>query len=209
MSSPEFKSASPSESGVCPACGAGLTRLPTVDGNGFVLVCNECDFQELVSGDPEPTQKEPNSPSEKDAGRFRRLLAENRPPDPSEPWPEELLEDLPPEAREALEGQTSSPDAGSPAGDVPGHLKRTLMDYGFAVDEDARGLRLRSAGGLRRPGTGDLSATDVVRLASELGGAPPPPEERRTCPSCKAIVSRSAVRCSWCDAELPPLDPEN
>lgn len=180
-----------------------------VDGSGYVQICDNCDYQRKVETAATPPAGDSTPAKGENPQRFRRLIAEGEQPAQPDEWPEELLEDLPPEARQALKGRPPSSSTSPAADEVPGHVKRTLMDYGFAVDEDARGLRLRSPGGLRRPGTGDLSATDVVRLASQLGGAPPPPEERRTCPSCQAVVPKTAARCSWCDAELPPLDPES
>jgi len=209
VSSPDNSQSPKSPSGACPVCGGTLSRLPIVDGSGYLQICDDCDYQHKIEATEEPPVQDHSPAMGEDPQRFRRLLAESERPLQPDEWPEELLEDLPPEARQALKGHPPSTDASPPTDEVPGHVKRTLMDYGFAVDEDSRGLRLRSAGGLRRPRTGDLSATDVVHLASELGGAPPPPEERRTCPSCRAVVPRTAVRCSWCDADLPPLDPES
>ncbi len=191
----------------CPECGARLNRLPTVDASGYLLVCSQCDYQRL---DETLTAAEPTpQPPEEAAGesRFRRLVSSGTQPLSPDGWPDELLESLPPEARSTLTKKAPESNSRPPAGEVPSHVKRTLMDYGFAVDEDARGLRLRSPGGRRRPGTGDLSASDVVRLASTLGGAPPPPEERRECPKCKAVVARSAPRCPWCGAPLLPDKP--
>jgi len=211
VSSPTNNQATPSEPSVCPDCGGRLSRLPTVGGDGYLWICDRCDYQQLVQREPDPAiedLEDPAPPSDEDSQRFRRLLAGSDEPVRPDGWPQYLLDDLPPDARQALERRPLSADAAPPTEDIPGHVKRTLMDYGFAVDEDARGLRLRFPGGLRRPGTGDLSATDVVRLASQLGGAPPP-EERRTCPACQAVLPRTAERCSWCDTDLPPLDPGN
>jgi hypothetical protein len=198
-----------SKTNACPECGGRLSRLPTVDGDGYLLVCDRCDYQRVLQRPPEPQPESDQSARSDDTARFRRLLAEGEATERDEDWPDELLEDLPPEARQALETKRDAPEPSPRDEGVPDRVTRTLMDYGFAVDEDARGLRLRSAGGLRRPGTGDLSAHDVVRLASELGGAPPPPEERRACPKCKAMVPRTATRCQWCDAELSPEEDDS
>jgi hypothetical protein len=37
----------------------------------------------------------------------------------------------------------------------------------------------------------------------ELAGGPLSPEERRNCPKCGAVVSRSEGRCPWCSEPLP------
>jgi hypothetical protein len=47
--------------------------------------------------------------------------------------------------------------------------------------------------------SGSLNPEDIIRLA----GGPLPEEERRKCPRCGAIVSRSENRCPWCSAQLP------
>jgi RNA polymerase subunit RPABC4/transcription elongation factor Spt4 len=46
--------------------------------------------------------------------------------------------------------------------------------------------------------SGSLNPEDIIRLA----GGPLPEEERRKCPRCGAIVSRSENRCPWCSAQL-------
>lgn len=209
MSSPGSNPSAESPPGVCPVCGSALSRLPMVNGSGYLEICSKCDYQHKIETAGPPPVENPSPATTEDSQRFRRLLAEGEQPVGPDEWPDELLEDLPPEARRALKGKPPSTDTSPPTDEIPDHVKRTLMDYGFAIDEDSRGLRLSSPGGLRRPGTGDLSATDVVRLASQLGGAPPPPKERRTCPSCQAVLPRTATRCSWCDADLPPLDTES
>jgi hypothetical protein len=48
------------------------------------------------------------------------------------------------------------------------------------------------------PQSGSLNPEDIIRLA----GGPLPEEERRKCPRCGAIVSRSENRCPWCSAQL-------
>jgi hypothetical protein len=84
---------------------------------------------------------------------------------------------------------------------------RSFVDQGIVIDEDAHGLRLT---GLpvrgRGKGTGQLSATDIVRLAADLGGGVLPADQRRQCPHCDAVVPRQAVRCEWCGKSLesPP-----
>lgn len=46
--------------------------------------------------------------------------------------------------------------------------------------------------------TGRLGPGEIIRLA----GGPLSPEERRKCPGCGAIVSRSETRCPWCSEYL-------
>ncbi len=45
---------------------------------------------------------------------------------------------------------------------------------------------------------GSLHPEDIIRLA----GGPLPEEQRRKCPKCRAVVSRSESRCPWCSALL-------
>ena len=84
---------------------------------------------------------------------------------------------------------------------------RSFVDQGIIIDEDAHGLRLT---GLpvrgRGKTTGQLSATDIVRLAADLDGGVLPADQRRHCPHCDAVVPRQASRCEWCAKSLdsPP-----
>ncbi len=47
--------------------------------------------------------------------------------------------------------------------------------------------------------TGRLGPGDIIRLA----GGPLSPQERRNCPECGAVVSRTEAKCPWCSAPLP------
>jgi len=77
------------------------------------------------------------------------------------------------------------------------------VDQGIIVEEDARGLRLTGKP-VRGRGkqTGQLSATDIVRLAADLDGGVLPPEQRRHCHHCDAVVPLQATRCEWCGKSL-------
>lgn len=54
----------------------------------------------------------------------------------------------------------------------------------------------------RGKATGQLSATDIVRLAAELDGGVLPADQRRHCPHCDAVVAPQAGRCEWCGKSL-------
>jgi len=84
---------------------------------------------------------------------------------------------------------------------------RALLDQGIVVEEDAHGLRLSGMPVLGRgKGTGQLSASDIVRLAADLDGGVLPADQRRHCPHCDAVVPPRASRCEWCGKSLdaPP-----
>ncbi len=49
------------------------------------------------------------------------------------------------------------------------------------------------------PNTEGLTPEEIIKLA----GGPLPAEERRRCPKCDAVVSRSESKCPWCSAPLP------
>ena len=82
---------------------------------------------------------------------------------------------------------------------------RSLLDQGIIVDEDIHGLRLtgKPVSG-RGKGTGQLSASDIVRLAADLDGGVLPADQRRHCPHCDAVVPPRASRCEWCGKSLAP-----
>jgi len=126
----------------------------------------------------DPAQSEPS----KDVARS---------PGPAEPGP-------------AAAGHGSGPAGRRPLSD---EKIRSFVDQGIIIDEDAHGLHLT---GLpvrgRGKGTGQLSATDIVRLAADLDGGVLRADQRRQCPHCDAVVPRQASRCEWCGKTLdsPP-----
>jgi hypothetical protein len=44
-----------------------------------------------------------------------------------------------------------------------------------------------------------LTPDEILKLA----GGPLPEEERKKCPACGAVVSRTETRCAWCSSPLP------
>jgi len=52
------------------------------------------------------------------------------------------------------------------------------------------------------PRSGHLSPGEIL----ELAGGPLAPEQRRQCPACLAVVSRTERKCPWCSAPLPAVD---
>ena len=75
-------------------------------------------------------------------------------------------------------------------------LDRLLGRRKTRAAEDELGTDL--APGEEASKAGSLHPEDIIRLA----GGPIPEEERRECPRCKAVVSRSESRCPWCSALL-------
>ena len=49
---------------------------------------------------------------------------------------------------------------------------------------------------------GSLSTREMI----EIAGAPLAPEERRSCPHCSAVVSRTENKCPWCSFDLSQSD---
>lgn len=199
--------------GRCPKCGEPLRRWPTIDGDGHVVACTSCDFERVVGGEsatgekPEQStegKKEPPSAKaeasdDKTAARFRELISAGSDPSQGE-WPDSLLADLPEEARELLSKKRQSPPGKRGDGTFRSDLERRLKEHGYYLAEDGRGARLTGEG--PRPGTGDLSPLDVVRLAADLEGGVPSPDERTKCPKCDAVVATNESRCPWCGHEM-------
>lgn len=63
------------------------------------------------------------------------------------------------------------------------------------------------AGDLVTNSFGAVSATGAItpELILSLAGGPLAPEQRRDCPACGAVVSRTEERCPWCSAPLPDV----
>lgn len=75
-------------------------------------------------------------------------------------------------------------------------LDRLLGRRGTRAAEDELETDLDRGEEVSRAGS--LHPEDIIRLA----GGPLPEEERRKCPRCRAVVSRSESRCPWCSALL-------
>ena len=184
----------------CPQCGQSLDRWPTLEPGGFLLICTECGFEQSQLPSADSDQENPDQTEPSDHQKLQLLLQEN---DPNE-WPEELLEALPPEARaklaEKVEKSTSN---------VPPVMEKRLRGYGYLLADDGQGARLTGEG--PKPGTGDLSPMDIVRLAAELEGGLPAEAERKACPNCQAVRPPGSQHCQWCGQHLagPPDPPQN
>jgi hypothetical protein len=82
-------------------------------------------------------------------------------------------------------------------------MRRSLLDMGYVLESDGRGLRLTQIA-IARTRSSDLSPTDIVRLAAEMDDGLLPPEERIRCPRCDAVIGAQDSRCQWCSEPLQP-----
>jgi hypothetical protein len=171
-----------------------MEARPSLDGAGWVALCPNCPNAPLVpmKGAPQP------DPLERDqaTARFKKLTRPFAGPQAGS-WPSALLEDLPEQARHLLMRRPPAPGVQGTA-QLREEMARALRDQGYVLSEDARGLRLTGSPVNRGPGTGQLSVSDVIRMASELGGGAVPGEKRGRCPKCDAVVNRELERCPWC-----------
>jgi len=213
---------------ICPACGGPMQVWPTLDGNGYLAVCPTCPaappkpvapdkpaitsqpaVQSPSTPDPSPaavpsaSAVEPNPLDRPPQPRPKDLLAHGSDMPPAGPWPESLLEDLPDEARRLLAGENPAPPNAAPKA-MPEEYASPLRDQGFVISQDAHGVRLGGTANLRSSGTGGLKSHEIVRLAADLDGGIVPPEDRVRCPKCDAVMPKTASRCQWCGAPLPP-----
>lgn len=180
----------------CPSCGRTMQMRPRPKGAAS-LVCPHCGYEEGVSAPPGKGQAEDDPVT-----RFRRLLADGPSGASANSLPSEFLEDLPEEVQAALKAKAGSqPSVGSAKDDIT----RSLRHEGYAVDQDAHGLRLSTVSGGTPKGPG-LSSYDIVRLAADLGGGIVPAEKRIYCAKCKAAVPAGAAKCQWCGepVQSPP-----
>jgi ssDNA-binding Zn-finger/Zn-ribbon topoisomerase 1 len=182
----------------CPLCGGPMEARPSLDGSGWVALCPNCPNAPLV---PMKAAPQPD-PLERDhaTARFKKLTQPFAEPQAGA-WPSALLEDLPAEARHLLQRRPPSPGVQGTA-QLREDMASALRDQGYVLSEDARGLRLSGSPVNRGPGTGRLSVSDVIRMASELGGGAVPAEKRGRCPKCDAVVNLELERCPWCGQVL-------
>ncbi|MFP3853318.1 MAG: hypothetical protein ACLFWD_03380 [Anaerolineales bacterium] len=181
----------------CPQCGETLNRWPTLETSGYLSVCPSCGFERV--DEPAPAD-EPKPPEAKWAQtrRLRDLVSDEN---SSAAWPEELLEDLPAEARELLQTKQNPQKA------LPNDMEKRHRSPGYSLAEDSSGARLTGQG--PKPGTGDLTPHDVIQLAAEMESGLPSGDERRQCPSCQAVLPPGQERCQWCGHTLPGSDPQD
>jgi len=193
MSTPRYQPGVP----FCPLCGGPMEARPSLDGSGWVALCPNCPNAPLVpmkaAPQPDPLERD------KATARFKKLTQPFAEPKAGA-WPAALLEDLPEEARRLL--QHRPPAAGvQGTAQLREEMAKALRDQGYVLSEDARGMRLTGRPINRGLGTGQLSVSDVIRMASELGGTMPA-EKRGRCPKCDAVVNRELERCPWCGHAL-------
>jgi hypothetical protein len=139
------------------------------------------------------------------AARFRKLMAQ--PEETADPWPEDLLEDLPEEARDLLRGLESAPSPPQ-VEELREDFASTLREQGYVINLDSHGVRISGGPSSRSSDTDNLSPYDVVRLAADLEGGIPSPDQRKHCPKCAAVIPQGDSRCPWCGETLS-ADPES
>lgn len=189
----------------CPECGSLLEKWPKVDGEGHVYLCSNCGQEVLPSI---PLGSKTASESEGAPSRFRKLLKDVEQAE-TEDLPPSLLEDLPEDARSLLTAsQLDRPTQKSNPEGLRDDLAQELRRQGYAIHEDARGVRI--GGGL--PGRGSaagMSPYDVVRMAADLEGGLPSPDKLKRCPKCEAVVPPGDNRCQWCGTPIEGGQPES
>jgi hypothetical protein len=164
-----------------------------------------------VQDEPHQTADHDSPQENGEHSRFKELLHSPSDPAPPDAWPEELLKELPEEARELLTQQPAetaqTPRPGT--GELREELASSLRDQGFVIEEDAHGVRFSGSLSSSRAEKEPLSPYDIVRLAAELEGGVLPPEKRRICPKCEAVVPVGDDRCQMCGESVPlPQSPD-
>jgi len=85
--------------------------------------------------------------------------------------------------------------------EVQAHEKGLLDRLASRLTGDPLGSRALAGTTSRRgatPRSRPLTPEEII----ELAGGPLSPEERRKCPKCGAVVSRSEIKCPWCSEPL-------
>jgi hypothetical protein len=103
--------------------------------------------------------------------------------------------------------QLDRPTQKSKTDELREDLAQELRHQGYAIQEDAHGIRI--GGGL--PGRGSaagMSPYDVIRMASDLEGGLPNPDELKRCPQCEAVVPPGSTRCQWCETPIEDSPPD-
>lgn len=185
-----------------------MQPVVALDGSGSSFVCPECSSDSTSvdeQADAQSAQTTQDTPDPAD--RFKRLLEECTERPHLDQLPDELFEDLPPEAQALLKQRLSAPVTG--ADETLSEEKiHHLRQQGYVVDQDAHGVRI--SGRLTGSPSLDqgLSASDIVRLAADLDGGVPTAGERKKCPNCEALNPPGQRSCQWCGEKLADQAPE-
>jgi hypothetical protein len=169
-----------------------MEPLPTLEGSGHAYVCRSCPDQAPISADRD-SQSSQTEASE----RFRNLLKEaEQHKDDSIP-----IAELPEQARRLLMRRSET-------GSFRKETIDSLRDRGFVIDEDAHGQRISGLPYSSRGDTGQLSPSEVIRMASELEGGAIAPDQQIHCGNCNAVVHLDQEKCPWCDHPIGEASPD-
>ncbi len=193
----------PSDDVICPNCGETMIQLLTLDGLEYINYCPTCTAntepikQQEDIQEPSPTEE---TPQEVDPRvRFRELIITSQ-EEPS--WSEEMLEDLPEEAREILSEKKPTSHLTEDE-QFSEHLAQSLRHRGYVIDQDSHGVRISGgpSGGLDSE---EFTPYDVVHMAADLEGGVIPLDERVHCLKCDAVIPPGEEHCQWCGEPAPP-----
>jgi hypothetical protein len=167
-----------------------MEPLPTLEGTGHVYVCPSCPDQAPINASSELSESQTDA-----SERFRSLLKEaEEHKDDSVP-----LDELPEEAKRLLKRKSET-------GSFRKETIESLRDRGFVIDEDVHGQRISGMPYSSRGDSGQLSPSEVVRMALELEGGAISPDDQIKCSNCSAVVSAKQEKCPWCDQPLHSSD---
>lgn len=177
----------------CPRCGEMIRVSPAQGSLTGAFTCPHCGFPVRPADTPsEEAAIQGNEPVDDKAVSDIEWI-----PDGIDL--EQLLGELPLPGNETL-APTHEPGMGQRPSERKGFLDRLLSRFRRGTTEtEAEGLVM---GQVRTAAAAGALAPNLIL---QLAGGPLAPEERRDCPQCKAVVSRSDERCPWCSASLPDV----
>ena len=173
------------------------------DDTDYITICPTCTSDQTHNEIDKPDithafQKEDSDPGT----RFRKLISQVHETNLNDPLPDSLLEGLSEEARSLLSGEATP--STSPPEKFSEDIASSLRAQGFVIDQDAHGVRISGGFVPSDGGSGEMSSTDIVRLAADLQGGVLPPEDRVHCTKCDAVIPVNDSKCQWCGEPAPP-----
>ena len=191
------------ESPVCPTCGGEMLSKPVSDDTGYNTICPTCTADDTHKDIDKPDISHASQEKDSNPGtRFRKLISQFNETNPNDPVPDSLLEGLSEEARSLLSGQATS--STSPPEKFSEDIASSLRAQGYIIDQDAYGARISGGFVPSDGGSGEMSSSDIVRLAADLQGGVLPPEDRVHCTKCDAVIPVDDAKCQWCGELAPP-----